>query len=351
VVAAPAPAGGGGGTVSVSVAVHNKISNALSFTYVAPVSGGTVIVSTFAGSGAAGYKDGPADSSQFNHPNGVATDPSGNVYVADYNNSYIRKITPAGVVSTLAGNGISGYSDGMGAAAQFNGPIGMATDAQGNVYVAEFGGNRIRKITPAGVVSTLAGDGNFGFKDGSAAAAEFSSPTGVAADVQGNVYVADYYSNRIRKITPAGTVSTLAGTGVAGYADGPGASAQFFGPTSLVTDALGNVYVSDYGNYAVRKITPSGVVSTLGTLGSPQGIAIDLQENIYVWDAPDYVIKKITPAGAVSTVAGSGSGGFADGPGPTAKFGGVIYGLATDSLGNVYVGDAGNNRIRKIAFQ
>jgi streptogramin lyase len=220
-------------------------------------------VSTFAGTGVAGAADG-ADSASFNSPLGVAVDKAGNVYVADYENSLVRKISPAGVVSTLAGkSGVSGFADGLDTAARFNLPESVAVDAAGNVYVADNGNNAIRKIAPAGLVSTVAGNGSAGSTNGAGASASFNSPFGIAVDASGNIYVADAGNNLIRKITSAGVVSTFAGSGSKGAGDAAGTAATFNTPAAVVVDAAGNVYVSDENNNIIRKITPAGSVTTL----------------------------------------------------------------------------------------
>jgi streptogramin lyase len=251
------------------------------------------VVTTFAGTaGAFGSADATGAAARFNSPCGVATDSAGNVYVADTRNSTIRKITPAGVVSTLAGTpGASGSTDATGAAARFNSPYGVATDSAGNVYVADSRNRTIRKITPAGVVSTLAGSaGSAGTADGGVAA-RFSFPSEVATDSAGNVYVADANNGTIRKLTPAGVVTTLAGTaGAFGSTDAIGAAAHFYFPYGVATDNAGNVYVADMVNHTIRKITPAGgVVTTVvgvagqasfvpgalpGRLGLPRGVAL-----------------------------------------------------------------------------
>ena len=271
---------------------------------------------TFAGI-APGSTDGTGSAARFNHPYGVAVDSAGNVYVADTFNNTIRKITPSGVVSTLAGlSGIRGGADGTGSTARFNQPFGVAADNAGNVYVADTANQAIRKITLCGVVTTLAGQiGNPGSADGAGGAARFFYPQSVTADSAGNVYVADTGNNTIRKITSSGVVSTLAGlAGSSGSADDTGSAARFYFPNGVAVDNAGNVYVADSQNYTVRKITPAGAVSTLaglaGSSGSadgtgsaarftfPNGVAVDGAGNIYVADAGNNTIRKITPAGA-----------------------------------------------------
>ena len=325
-------------------------------------------MSTLAGTaGSSGSADGTGTAASFNSPDEIATDTAGNVYVADSSNNTIRKIAPGAVVSTLVGApDAAGSTDGTGAAASFDFPTGVATDSTGNVYVADTFNNTLRKITPAGVVSTFAGTaGIFGSTDGTGAAARFDSLSGVATDSAGNVYVADTANDTIRKITPAGVVSTFAGAaGVAGSADGTGAAARFNFPNGVATDSAGNVYVADSNNRTIRKITPAGVVSTLagmaGALGStdgtgaaarfnsPNGIATDSTGNVYVADSVNSTIRKITPTGVVSTLAGTaGVAGSADGTGAAARFS-FPHGVATDSAGNIYVAEGGNHTIRKI---
>jgi sugar lactone lactonase YvrE len=220
----------------------------------------TAVVSTLAGlAGPYGSADGSGAAARFNHPDGIARDAAGNLYVADAWNDTIRKITRAGEVTTLAGQaGSVGGADGLGAAARFNHPDGIACDAAGNLYVTDFG-NTIRKITLAGKVTTLAGKaGPRDSADGSGAAARFSNPTGIAYDAAGNLYVADTFNSTIRKITPAGEVTTLAGqAGSLGSADGSGAAARFDHPDGVACDAAGNLYVTDTGNNTIRKITVS----------------------------------------------------------------------------------------------
>jgi serine/threonine-protein kinase len=309
----------------------------------------------------------------FYGPEGVAVDGSGNVYVADTNTNKIRKISPTEVVTTLAGGGGSGWNwsgseDGAGTAASFNSPKGVAVDSSGNVYVADTGNHKIRKITSAGVVTTIAGTGTQGSTDGTGTAASFNSPKGVAVDSTGNVYVADSGNHKIRKITSAGVVATLAGMGTQGSSDGTGTSASFWGPVGVAIDSGGNIYVAEEFNSKIRKITAAGVVTTLAGSGSfasvngagnvasfwfPTGVSVDSSGNVYVADAGSNKIRKITAAGVVSTLAGNplngNWSGSEDGAVTAASFD-QPKGVAVDSSGNVYVADSGNNRIRKITI-
>ena len=311
------------------------------------------IVTTFAGIGVSGYADGNGANAKFNGPEGIATDAQGNIYVVDAANYRIRKITPTATVSTLAGSGKFGYADGNLNMAEFRQPRAAAIDGQGNVYVTDE--TRIRKITTSGEVSTYAGDGTGGFSDSNISSAQFRNLTGIAIDQQGNIYVADYGNQRIRKITSAGMVSTLAGNGVAGFVDGNGGIAQFYNPLGLTADPEGNIYVADYANRRVRKITPSGVVSTLASIGSfpltgPSYVASDIQGNIYVTESSLYSyqrVHKISPSGTTTVVAGNATG-YSDGPGNTALFR-ELTGIALDGQGNIYIAEYLDNRIRKIS--
>ncbi|MBI3414564.1 MAG: immunoglobulin domain-containing protein [Verrucomicrobia bacterium] len=334
------------------------------------LSGGGTIEYTFttlAGSaGNPGSADGTGSAARFNSLIGVAVDSAGNVYVADQSNSTIRKVTPAGVVTTLAGlAGSNGSADGTGSAARFNYPLDVVVDSAGNVYVADSDNGTIRKVTPAGEVTTLAGlAGSFGSADGTGSAARFNAPTGVAVDSTGNVYVTDELNHIIRKVTPSGEVTTLAGlAGSFGSADGTGSAARFQQPNGVAVDNVGNVYVTDEVNHTIRKVTPAGVVTTLaglaGSNGSadgtgsaarflfPRGVAVDSADNVYVADTFNSTIRKVTPAGVVTTLAGlTRAVGNADGTGSAARFN-YPNGVAVDNAGNVYVADSDNSTIRK----
>jgi len=311
-------------------------------------------VTTLAGNGSQGSANGFGAAADFRGPFGVAIDGFGNMYVADTNNNRIRKITAAGEVTTLAGSGNFEFTDGFGVNAQFRAPGGVAVDGAGNVYVADPFNHRIRKITAAGQVTTLAGNGTAGIVDGAESTAQFSSPGGVAVDGAGNVYVADAGNNRIRKITATGQVTTLAGDGTA---------AQFRFPGGVAVDGAGNVYVADTNNHRIRKITATGQVTTLAGNGTaafadgagvnarfdlPYGVAVDGAGNVYVADTANHSIRKITATGQVTTLAGDGAtAGIVNGTGAAARFNNP-YGVAVDGAGNMYVADASNNRIRKI---
>ena len=325
------------------------------------------VVTTLAGSaGQAGSVNGTNSAARFNTPSGVTVDSSGTLYVADTGNNMIRSITAAGEVATLAGSGIAGSANGTNSSARFNAPSGVAVDSSGNVYVADTDNDTIRKVTPDGVVTTLAGSaGKAGSANGTNSVARFNTPFGVAVDSSGNIYVADTDNDTIRKITPAGAVTTLAGKAATfGSADGTNNAARFYQPHGVAADSTGKVYVADYYNFAIRKITQAAVVTTLAGLpaafggndglgsvarfDSPSGVAVDTSNNVYVADTFTMTIRKITPAGAVTTLAGLGAApGTNDGTGSAARF----YdpnAVAVDSSGNLYVADTGNHTIRKI---
>ncbi len=333
------------------------------------------VVTTLAGApGVSGSADGAVVVARFSHPQGVAADAAGNVYVADSGNGTIRKIVAGPVVSTLAGSASVGSADGAGTSARFFGPSSTAIDASGNAYVADAGNNTIRFVTSAGVVSTFAGSaGVAGTNDGGGAAARFSGPQGVAANAAGSLlYVADTLNHTIRKITSSGTVSTFAGSaGSNGIADGSGALALFNSPQGVAVDSSGTVYVADTWNHTIRKITSGGAVTTLagvpgnygdldsnmpgyGTNGArfncPSGIAVDLSGNIYVADTRNHIVRRVTAAGIVTTLAGlAGVWGSADGTNDDARFY-LPEGIAVDAAGNLFVLDSGNHTVRMMSL-
>jgi sugar lactone lactonase YvrE len=314
------------------------------------------VVTTLAGSPLMrGGANGTGSAARFLLPEGMAVDSAGNIYVADQDASTIRKIAPGGVVSTFAGSFTKfGSLNGTGGAARFNLPGDVAVDSSNNLYVADSNNCTIRKITPAAAVTTLAGLASPGHTNGTGSAARFDFPQGVTVDTTGKIYVADSVESAIRKITPTAVVSTFAGLpGTSGYVDATGTAARFRFPRWLTVGALDNVYVGDTFNFVIRKITPSAVVSSVVTnpsngAGEVRGVAMDGSGNIYTADLPHHTIRKITPDGTATIFAGlNDTPGSTNGIGSAARFN-FPTGLAVDGAGNVYVGDSGNNIIRKI---
>jgi sugar lactone lactonase YvrE len=313
-----------------------------------------------------GSQDGTGTEARFHNPVDLALDAAGNAYVADRENAVVRKISPAGLVTTLAGlAGTTGSSDGMGSAARFGQPAGIAVDVMGNVFVSDRLAHTVRRITTEGVVTTVAGlAGTPGSADATAGAARFNSPSGIAVDAGGNVYVSDTGNRTLRKITPAGVVTTLAGAaGLAGSTDGTGPNARFNSIAGLTIDGGGNLYAVDSESHVVRKITSAGAVSTLAGLAgssgnadgpgsvarfnSPFGIAVDGGGTLYVADTVNETIRRIAPDGTVSVFAGSAIAGNTNATGVNARFF-RPQGVAVDSGGNVYVADTFNHTIRKL---
>lgn len=326
---------------------------------------GGIVVTIAGAAGLSGSADGPGRTARFNSPVGIAVDGDGNVYVADRNNRTLRKIAPDGVVSTIAGlTGLGGTVDGTGVNARFNALSNLTLDASGNLYATDNSSHVIRKITPAGVATTVAGlAGSAGSTDGTGAAARFNGPNGITVDRDGNLYVADTSNELVRKITPDGVVTRLAGSsGAIGNRDGT--AGRFYRPYGVSADSVGNVFVADANNHSIRKITSTGSVSLLagggGNFGGldgagniarfyiPQGIAVDGAGVVYVGDTFNGAVRKISPAGNVSTFAGQlGNLAYADGTGEAARFGSP-FGVALDSAGNLLVADAVYNAIRHV---
>lgn len=317
-------------------------------------------VTTIGGDGRPFFEDGPALTAGFKDPLDVAVTDDGTIYVADVLSHRIRKIA-GGQVTTFAGSGISDTANGTGIKAAFKLPDGLAVDNNGNLYTLDVTDPRIRKISPGGLVTRFAGSGVEGFADGRAEVAQFGEEaSGITSDNEGNIYVSDLDNNRIRKVSTTGEVTTIAGNGIAGYVDGNARTAQFSSPTGIVVDKQGNVFVADMNR--VRRISSSGIVSTFAggdSSGYRDGqqrdalfsfindMVIDKDGNIYLSDANR--IRKITPQGVVSTLAGS-TPGYQDGDAISAKFFSPI-GLGIDKQGNIYVADLSNHRIRKISFE
>ena len=338
------------------------------------------VISTVAGSGPIG-DGGAAAAAQLRFPRGVALDGADNLYIADSSNHRIRKVDAAGVISTMAGDGTEGIGGdgGAAAAAQLRFPRGVALDASGNLYIADSGNHRIRKVDAAGVISTVAGDGTQGYggDGGPATAAQLRFPRGVALDASGNLYIADSSNHCIRKVDSAGVISTVAGTGNSGFRGDGGAAtaARLRRPFDVALDGAGNLYIADYINSRIRKVDSAGVISTVagdGTRGSggdggpataaqlrfPTGVAVDGAGNLYIADRFNQRIRKVDSAGVISTVAGGGmrnfgehvlAGGFGGDGGPaTAARLHWPSDMALDGAGNLYIADTFNNRIRRV---
>lgn len=337
----------------------------------------TPVVSTFAGNGSAGLVSGAATTAEFSLPSQLTADAAGNLYVADAGNNAIRFIQGAGnvapgQVSTVAGTGAAGTTEGSIDSATFNAPTGVAVDSTGTVYVAETngGGGRIRKVSK-GVVSLLAGRtrGPVGFADGTGAAAWFAGPTYIARSAQNILYVTDQGNDVIRSVNLAGATATVGGLpDQKGNVNGNLSVATLGFPVGIAIDAQGNIYVADGAYHCIREILSSGLIITYagatdGTAGwvdgpastsrfnTPFGLGLDAAGNLYVADAGNNVIRKISANLIVSTIAGvPGAGGFAEGVGSVAKFN-TPGGVAVDAAGNIFIADTRNNRIRVISMQ
>ena len=336
-------------------------------------------ISTVAGTGTAGFggDGGPATSAQLNIPRAVAVDSSGNLFIADWGNGRIRKVDTSGTISTVAGNGTAGFSGDGGPAtsAKLNIPRGVAVDSSGNLFIADWSNGRIRKVDTSGTISTVAGDGTFGFggDGGPATSAQLSFPTGVAVDSSGNLFIADTANHRIRKVDTSGTISTVAGNGTAGFSGdgGPATSAKLNFPFGVAVDSSGNLFIADHFNHRVRKVDTSGNIDTVAGTGAtgpfaggfsddggpatsaalnlPDGVAVDSSGNLFIADSINNRIRKVDTSGNISTVAGDGTQGFSGDGGP-ATSAQLFFptGVALDSSGNLFIADLNNHRIRKL---
>ena len=332
------------------------------------------IVTSIAGSGVAGNRDGVDAEASFKWPTGVTVSRSSNassghtLFVADFLNNLIRKIDQDKRVTTFAGSVEAGLVDASGAKARFNGPDNISSSPDGSLYVADSNNHRIRRISPDGAVTVVAGgEGKGSFiKDGEATEALFGYPTSVAPDGRGNLYVADRGTHTIRKISSGGMVTTVAGNGEAGFRDGRGTEARLREPLTVAVARDGFIYIADSGNNSIRRLSPDGELKTIAgaiepgyrdgngleaRFAWPTGIAIGPRGFIYICDSQNNRIRRITPDGIVKTIAGSGlTGGFLDGPGMAARFN-FPTGIDVSPDGTIYVADTANNLIRKIEYK
>jgi sugar lactone lactonase YvrE len=336
-----------------------------------------MMITTLAGNGSRTRVIGPdgslATGAELNNPEGVAVDVHGNVYIADSDNHLIRKVTPDGTITTVAGTGKAGFSgdDGLATQAWLGSPSGVAVDANSNIYIADSSNHRIRKVSADGIITTVAGNGNAGFSgDGDEAIlAELNRPSDIAFDSQGNLYIADTINQRIRKVTLDGTITTLAGTGSRGF-EGDGAAAtqaKLYDPSGIALDTVGNLYIADTFNHRIRKVSPDGIISTIAGTGTagfsgdgaaatqaqlsvPRDIEVDDAGRIYIVDRSNHRIREIAIDGTITTVAGAGDAGFA-GDGSVATGAQLNYptDIAIDAAGALYISDASNYRIRKVS--
>ncbi len=332
-------------------------------------------ISTIAGTPAAfGYTGdgGPAISAKFYGPYGVASDRQGNIYIADAFYQVVRKVSTTGIITTFAGNGVQGFSGdgGPASSAQLDTPYGLIVDTLGNVYIGDIGNNRIRKVSTSGIITTIAGTGVMGFSGdgGPASSAQISMAYRLAVDESGNLFFPDYLNNRIRKISNTGIITTIAGNGVSGNSGdgGPAIAASTDPPYAITVDVLGNVYFSNYFTHYIRKISTTGIITTIagtGTSGfsgnggpaisaqlnNPEGLKADACGNLFIAESGNFIVRKINAAGIISTVAGNNTSGFSgDGGLATAASMQYAMDIALDSAGNLYIADHDNYVIRKV---
>lgn len=330
----------------------------------APNFGSDFQLALLAGEGDSDFADGAAETARFSYPWDVALRANGEIVVVDRFNHRLRKLSPTGVVSPLAGQRAPGHKDGAASEAQFDNPVAVVGDLKGQLYVADAGNHVIRQISATGTVSTLAGTpGKAGFKDGSASEGQFNSPSGLALDAQGNLYIADSNNHRIRKLSADGkTLSTVAGSAQQGLQDGAALQGRFFSPRDLVLNPQGELLISDGFNHVIRKLSADGkTLSTVagngepgnreGTgsasrLSEPVGLAIDATGTLYIADSGNNQIKTLSPGGEVKILAGNGEGRYKNGPlreGSLASPRGL-----TLFAGGLYIADTQNHRLRSL---
>lgn len=331
-------------------------------------------ISTFAGNGVSGYTgdNGQATVAEINSPYGVSVDTHGNVYIADTLNSVVRKVDASGNIITVAGNGTQGFSGDGGPAisARLYSPTRAVADAAGNLYIADYYNSRIRKVDTSGTITTFAGSGNqaFGGDGGPATAADLNLPYSVAVDSGGNVFIMDTWNNRVRRVDSSGTITTVVGTGFAGVLGdgGPATSAQLNEAEDIAVDGHGNLFIDDYGNSRIRKVDTAGIITTIAgnsnngyagdggpatsaTLNQPTGVAVAASGNVYIADFQNNRIRKVDTSGTITTFAGTGTfSSLGDGGPPTSAGLSNPMEVAVDANEHVYIADTQNMRIRKV---
>lgn len=330
-------------------------------------------LSTIAGSGTGFSGDGsPATSASLFNPMAVFADSRGRFFIADWYNARVRMVDTNGIITTIAGNGIFGYNgDGIQAtAAELKGSMGICTDKAGNIYISDIGNSRIRKINTYGIISTIAGNGAYGFSrdGGSATAAELSAPGGICTDFAGNIFVADIFNNRVRKIDTSGNITTIAGNGTRGFSgDGvPAAATSLYYPVALAADRSGNLYIADADNSRIRKVDALGMISTVaGTgifgssgdggnataaeLANPSGVWADNNGNVFIADGLENRIRMVDSSGIITCIAGTGNAGTTLTSGDAAM--GLLdnpVGITGDYKGNIYFANAFNQLVQKL---
>ena len=334
----------------------------------------TGTITTFAGTGEPGYggDGGPASQGQLYSPEGVAVDGIGNVYITNYHGHRVHKVDVTGTITTFAGTGERGYGGDGGPAseAQLERPSGVAVDGIGNVYIADTGNRRVRKVEADGTITTFAGTGERGYggDGGPASEAQLDSPIGVAVDALGNAYITDPYSQRVRRVDADGTITTFAGTGERGYGGdgGPASQAQLVFPAGVGVDAIGNVYIADEGDARVRRVDATATITTFAGTGergyggdggpasqaqfiSPYGVAVDAVGNVYIADPSSQRVRRVEADGTITTFAGTGESGYGGDGGPASQAHlREPEGVVADAAGNVYIADSSNHRVRRV---
>jgi uncharacterized protein (TIGR03437 family) len=376
-LSSPNPAGSGSGTVSFSVAANSTGAPRTGFVMIGgqafPVrQGGPFVISTLAG-GEAPATQGPAAGASVPLSPGIVSDSAGNVYFASLPLHTIYRVGTEGIFSRVAGTGAPGFSGDGGPAldAKLNQPQGLAIDASGNLFIADHGNQRVRKVGPDGIITTVAGNGRccYSGDNGPATSAQLGNPEGVAVDASGSLFILDSAGPRLRKVDPSGTITTIAGYGVAGYSGdgGPATSAQLNNPNGIVLDTSGVLYIADTYNSRIRKVASDGTITTVAGNGSagysgdggpapkaqlnnPTGIALDATGNLYIADSINYRVRRVSTDGTITTVAGNGGYGYTGDGGPaTSAEMTAPGGVSLDKAGNLYIADRGNQRIRKVS--